>query len=302
MPSLRHQLELMIKDSRYALAYAMLFSFFSYTMWLSLTVIALVTLRRGLREGLWVMLPVSFIHAAVSTIHLPWSAAVLNALLTFLPVFSGALVLHQTTQWRMVAGVFFLQVVLAAILVQMFYPAFITEQFHYLQKIAQNLPEDNALLVLLSAQHKIDGRLLANYLFGTQAAGLIASALLPLMFGRQLQAGLFNPGGFRQEVLAFRSGKIELVLLTALIVGAYQQNVLAMNCLPVVGFYFLLAGLSVGYYVLAGKKSMWVLLLLVLPVGLLPFIMMPIYLLIGFFDGIINFRSYLPVRNASNAT
>lgn len=302
MSSLRRQLELMTKDSRYALAYAMFLSFSSYTMWLSLTIIALVTLRRGLREGLCAMLPVFFIHTATSTISLPWSAALLNAFLTFLPVFSGALVLHKTAQWRMVAGVFFLLVLLMTMSVQMFYPAFIAEQFQYLQKIAQDLPSDNALLMFFSAKHKIDANLLANYLLGTQAAGLIASALLPLMLGRLLQARLFYPGGFRQEVLSFRSDKIEVILFIALIVGAYQQNVLAMNCLPVMSFYFLLTGLSLGYYLLASKKSMWVLLLLVLPVGVLPFMMMPIYLIIGVLDGIINFRSYLPVHSASNVT
>jgi len=59
-------------------------------------------------------------------------------------------------------------------------------------------------------------------------------------------------------------------------------------------FYFLLAGLSLGFSVLARKTLMGSLLLLVVPLVLLPFVMLPVYVIFGSLDSLFNFRLYLP--------
>ena len=56
-------------DKRYALLYAVIFALFPYTTWLSLSVIALVTLKKGWREGALLVMPVSTAYFGMLLVH-----------------------------------------------------------------------------------------------------------------------------------------------------------------------------------------------------------------------------------------
>ena len=136
--------------------------------------------------------------------------------------------------------------------------------------------------------------MLANYLLGVQAVGVMLSSILSLALARFVQSQVYYPGGFKQEIFNLRGDKVGLVLLLAMMFAANQGNVIAIDVLPALLFYFLLAGLSLGLNVLAMKKPLGSMVLLIAPPLLLPFVMLPAYVIIGSLDSLFNFRLYLP--------
>ena len=113
------------------------------------------------------------------------------------------------------------------------------------------------------------------------------------MLARSVQAQLFCPGGFKREMLTFRGDKIELLLLVILFIAANQQNVFAMSLLPILIFYFMLAGLSLSFNVLAKQRPLRLMVLSIASILLLPFVMLPVYVIFGALDALFNLRSYL---------
>ena len=111
---------------------------------------------------------------------------------------------------------------------------------------------------------------------------------------RSLQSKLFYPGEFRREMLAFRGDKIGLLLLVCMFIAANQHNVIAISLLPILMFYFLLAGLSLSFNVLAKQRPLSLMILLIASLMVLPFIMLPVYVIFGSLDSLFNLRLYLP--------
>ena len=136
--------------------------------------------------------------------------------------------------------------------------------------------------------------ILANYLFGLQLASLVLSAILPLTLARSVQSQLYYPGGYQQEMYSLRSNKIGLLILVLMLVSANQGKLIAMDILPLLVMYFLFAGLSLSFHALAGKKIRGALLILITPLVLVPFVMLPVYVILGSLDSLFNLRLYLP--------
>ncbi|WP_133131394.1 hypothetical protein [Legionella yabuuchiae] len=161
------------------------------------------------------------------------------------------------------------------------------------KSILMELNAESNLLQLLGDDHGINPLIVANFLLGIQTAGLVFSSLFSLMIARWVQSLAYYPGGFSQEMRNFRADKIGLLFLSMLLIAAYFEIMIAVNLLPLVMFYFFLAGLSLGYNLLAQKKPLGTFLLLITPVILLPYVMMPLYLVFGSLDSLFNFRVYL---------
>jgi hypothetical protein len=286
--------KLLLENSQQALLQAIAFALLPYTAWLSVAIIALVTLRKGWRNGALLLIPVIGANFALSLLYVNATIASINALLTFIPCYLAACTLRLTVNWRAVALVFFLQVMLVLLLVQIIMPDVIMAQYLYFQAMIRDMQAESAFLTLLTEQTNLNQQALAYYLLGLQAIGIVFSASLSLMFARSLQSQLFYPGGFKREMLAFRGDKLGLLILVGVLVAANQHNLLAMSLLPVVMFYFLLAGLSLSFNVLAKQKPWRTLILLGASLFLLPFIMLPVYVIFGSLDSLFNFRLYLP--------
>ena len=282
----------LLTNKRYATLCAVLLAMAPFTAWLSLFVVALVVLRKGWREGTLFLMPVATAHFAFSLVSFTVSGAIINTLLTFLPCYLAACTLYLTTSWRAVASVFFLQVLLVVVLLQMFMPEFIMAQYLYVQAGIREAQPDGALLGLMNDTSSMKQIIFANYLLGIQAVTVVFSATLSLMLARSMQAQLYYPGGFKLEALAFRGNKIELFLLVAIFVAAMQYSVVAINILPILMFYSVLAGLSLCANTLASKKTRGVFFILVTPLVLLPFIAAPVYIIVGALDSLFNFRLY----------
>lgn len=289
-----------LENNRYALLCAVFFALFPYTTWLSQAIIALVTLKKGWQDGAQLLMPIATAYLGVLLIREPTIVAVINTLLTFLPTFLAACVLGWSVSWRAVAGLFAILATSSAVILHFMLPEFVTTQYQYLIAAIEQVRPD-LLVDALKDPTQVGAIKIANYFFGFQLVSLVVSSLLPLVIARSVQAQLYNPGGFRQELLVLRGNKIGLFCLCLLLITASQQYLIAMNVLPLFVFYFLSAGLSLCFNLLAEKKIRGRFLLLGVPLIVLPFVMLPIYVMIGSLDSLFNLRVYL-LSNAGKTT
>lgn len=291
---IRKQGTLLLNNNRHAMLHVVLLALLPYTSWLSVSIVALVTLRKGWRHG--GMLCLSAIIALFSASLIAGVAVIglVNALLTFVPCYLAACALRMTVSWRAVAGVFFLQVIIVMLFLQIFMPEFIMAQFLYLQTALREMQSENAILALINEKSSLNQMILASYLLGLQAVGVVLSACISLMMARSVQSQLYYPGEFRREVMAFRGDKLGLFLLVTLFIAAHYQHVLAICLIPMLVFYFLLAGLSLSFNVLLKQRPLSSLILIVVTLFLLPFVMLPVYVIFGSLDSLFNLRLYLP--------
>ena len=222
----------LLDNQKHALLYASLLAVFSFTAWLSAAVVALITLRRGVKEGCFLLFVAVVTHIAVTQVKIPFFSASINALLHFVPCFLAACILRFTASWSAVYRVLFVQVLLVIALLQQVAPDFIMAQFAYFQVVIKEMQPDGALSQFLAHINAEESVSLANYLLGVQAAGIVVSAVLSLILARAVQSLLYYPGGFRREMLGFRGHKIELIMLVGIIFLANHANVFAIACEP----------------------------------------------------------------------
>lgn len=286
------QAKYVLDDKRHAVLHTVMLALLPYTAWLSVTIIALVTLRKGLRDGSLLLASAIIASVCLSLVSTTVTLSLINAVFTFVPCYMAAGVLRLTVSWRAVAGLFLFQVILVVLFLQVFMPDFVMAQYTYLQKIVNEIQTESALLSLINDNNALNQKMLASYLLGLQAVGVVFTSILSLMCARSIQSQLFYPGEFGREMLSFRGDKLGLLLLVVLLIAANQQNVIAMSYLPIFIFYFLMAGLSLSCNVLMKHKPSRSIILLVSSLFLMPFIMLPVYVIFGSLDSLFNFRLY----------
>lgn len=285
------QCKILIDSKKKAILYAVLCSLLPFASWLSIALVSLVTLRKGAREGFDVMLPAMVVHTVPLMMLIPLSSTLINTIIAYLPCYFAALVLRRTEKWQMVFGFFLIQVFLGCVLIQLFIPEFIAEQFNQFKLILMHYQElvDTGIGSMSSSD-------LAQFYFGIQILSLIVSSIISLMFARSIQAKLFLPGGFKQELLAFRSGRLSLIILIGACLGTYYEIPLAINIIPVMLSYFLVSGFALAYFIFSRKRQFTVFILLILLILLKPTFVLFAYIVFGSLDSLFNLRSYLPDR------
>lgn len=290
----------LLSQDRVALLYAFVLMLVPYTSWMALSILALVTLRKGWQHGGVLVVPVITAHVILSLIsNIPLSVALIAAVVRILPCYAAACVLRVSTSWRIVALMLLMLALVWALALQLFLPHFIQAQFTYLETTLRELDAGRVVLDFWQSLH-IEPELLAHYLFGFQVVGLVLTTLMPLMFARSIQSRLFYPDEFRKELLSFRGDKISIALLVLFVLGAYQGYSLAIDGAPLVLLYFIFAGLSFGAQVLEKMKTLGAITVLFVPLMLLPVVVVPVYVMLGAFDSLFNFRLYLR-ENVSKA-
>ncbi len=287
---IQKQADLLVTQKSRALVYALVFALFPYTAWLAVIVIALITLRKGCLEGAVLLLPTMLVHLGVSLVFAATMVPIVNTLTLFLPCYFAACALRVTTSWQAACAVLFLQISLVVLCVQWMIPDFVMTQFVYLKTILEQTQSEGALSGLMHDNPALSDDMLAGYAFGIQMLSVVFSALSGLMFARSIQSRLYHPDGFRQEVLSFRAKKIMVILLVVLFFSALQKNMVAMMMLPSLVMYFLLSGLSLSANIFYKKNSRVILVLLLAPLMLLPFVMVPLYGVLGLVDSLFNLR------------
>ena len=290
--------QFLLKHKWHAMGTAIALALFSYTSWLAVSIIALVTLRRGSRDGAWLLAPVMIVNLTITMLSVSPTLALVNTVLLFIPCYLAACVLRSLESWQAVAWFFILLVSIAMLLVQSLMPDFLMLQYRYLQTVLSDIDTSGPLLAFLDHKTGLNQLMIASYFLGLQTVGVMLSAVFSLSFARSVQSELFYPGGFKREMLAFRGDKIALLLFALLFIAARQQSVLAMSLLPVLIFYFLLAGLSLSLNVFTKQKPRYSAIFMMVSLLIVPFIMLPVYVLFGSLDSLFNFRLYLPSKAA----
>lgn len=259
--------------------------------WLSGAVIALITLRRGLAEGL-------LIGGGAVAVLLPLYAfaigspmAILQPLaLLWLPVLALAQILRQTLSLA-----FTLQVagLLAAVGVLGFYglhgdPAAFWQGT--LQAVAEVFSAGTP-----GPEWQLAVEQLAPRLTGLWIANMLGIAVLCLLLGRWWQALLYNPGGFREEFHSLRFARWFAVLALAVIMGGlFSPPGVLSDLASVIGAVFLLQALAVMHAIASARG--WHVGWLIGVYLILPLMLRPVALL-GLVDTFVDFRA----RAASRA-
>ena len=256
--------------------------------WFSAAAVALVVLRRGLSDAVpilvWGLLP-AVVWAVVGD---------LTPLLVITGSAGLAVVLRQHNDWVRVLllavplGVVFALVLLSALSepLQQLAGSFREMLPELLEQMGVQLDEANRA-VLLS---RLD-QLMTPVLGGVLGAMHMLMVLVSLMLARYWQAGLYNPGGFRQEFHQLRLPPLASIGLLALVVLAPQWPALAMLS-PVASVPLLLAGLALLHGVVGARNlgKGWLIGLYVLLVLFVRFAY-PLIMFLAFVDSLFDFRS-----------
>lgn len=294
---LQQQAITVLSQPKYALFLTAMLSVLPYMDWLAMSLIALVTLRHGARAGMHLVIPALCAQFVLASFSLPIGSAMLLVFANVVPCYLAAYALKLSTSWRVVSGIFLGMVAVGVITIHTFLPELISEQYVHLEVMLQNITANNSMNLIDFWQGKgVSPALLENYLLGVQAASMVFSSVMSLLLARSIQSQLFYPGGFRSEMMHFRGDKVSLMIGLLLLTFSYYGYFFAINCLPFVLLYFILAGLSLAAYLFSGFRPILSVLMMVVPMILLSWIVLPLYALLGALDSVFNLRLYLSTK------
>jgi hypothetical protein len=281
----------LLNSRRDALIYVSVFAMLPFTAWLAVALVGLITLRKGKEAGINILLPAMVAHLVSLMTIVPLETAIINVLITFVPVYIAASVLRAKANWSLVFGALMLQSLIGVILMQCFAPDAVVVQYVHFQSLITELPVADQLVQAREYLASLDQLLLAHAFFGIQVLIIAFSATISLLFARFIQSTLFMPGEFKKEIAAFRSGKGALLILTILLIAGYFKTTMAVDLLPIMLFYFFLSGLNLSFIILAQKKIIAIMLFIVSLI-ISPFTMCMICSFLGIVDSLFNFRIY----------
>jgi len=274
------------------------FSFFSGA------VVGLVTLVKGSREGLFVLLGGTLLMVLLGVLTPGHPLAVASyALLVWLLAWLLAVVLRQSVSLSLAlllgsalgilaVGGFFL---LTGDPADWWYQHFTTEVLPILEK-AGMVFEDRARLNTELQQA-------SQLMTGSLSAFLLLGAIASLFIARRWQASLYNPGGFQTEFYQLRFGVtaalVALAMLAVLLVSSGIGSALLSNMLQPVMVIFLFQGLAIAHALVKvwSLNSVWLFVLYMLLLFALPYSLVLLALL-GMADNWLDLRSKFGHRKA----
>lgn len=250
--------------------------------WFSSAVTALVVLRRGMAPALPVII------AAALPSGWWWMRGDVIPLMSLLMVLLMAVVLRSRMRW---SEALIFGAIAGSVLIQLgvfIPPGGVTQ---VLELLRQSSPEVASRLTELS-RDGVDLETFLTLLIGSVTGLLVVLvAVASLALARSWQAGLYNPGGFREEFHALRLAPRELLLLVAVGIAASMLGFPALGALVAVPL--LVAGIALihGIFGLKGINGLWLGALYVLLVTTWPMIL--IVLLVAMIDSFVDFRGRL---------
>lgn len=263
---------------------------------LSLAAVALVTLRLGAVEGIYLQIGAGMAAALLGFFALDnYQFALLYALLLWLPVWLIAVILRVSRQLSMAVEV---AVFIGMLGVAGFY-LFVGDPPTLWAGFLEVMVKQTSAPVA-DMQDWIDN--FSRYMTGMFAAGAVFSLLFGLFLGRWWQALLFNPGGFKQEFLQLNtSPKLAIssivVLAVAFFAGGTVSEV-AWNMVILLFVLYTVTGTSVLHVVFAQTKmSRYAVPMFYITLFLLPQVLPPVAV-IGLIDAWLNIRKKTFESNA----
>lgn len=271
---------------------------------MSFASLGLVTMRRGGREGLILLLSCIALFGAITLL----AAQAIRADLLFLSVlwtmvWIVAMVYRQmlTPAWMInAAGV------IGLLCVAGFYLQVPDPAAFWLVILDQYLRPLLLEQQLLQSSTELDSLLtnLARVLTGVLAAMLSVVLIVSLLLARWWQAILYNPGGFRQEFYALRLGRVTtIVMIVLLVVSLLGQYAISTDMVTVVWLLFFFQGIAV-LHSLIGMTGMGVgwLVSLYLLLAIVPNYASPVISGLGLVDTWFDFRRRIRQKQKPDIT
>lgn len=215
--------------------------------------VALVTLRLGAFEGLYVLICSSVAAGLLGMLALgSYQFALMYVLVLWLPVWLIAIVLREGRHLSLAVEI---AVFLGIGGVIGLYLYAVEPAAMWKLMLTQMVPANAGP----EADVERTINVLIHYMTGIVAAGSVFSLLLGLFLGRWWQANLYNPGGFKQEYLALstkpRMTLISLAVVSVAFASSGAVAEVAKNITILLFILFTVTGTSVVHTVFA-KKSL----------------------------------------------
>lgn len=284
-----------------AAAFALLSLAFPPASIVSSASVALVTLRRGGKEGMYVLLFACLAAAILSMfLKIGYQFALLYGLVLWTPVWLISIVLREG---RNLGVAIEIAVVLGVAAVLGFYlyqsnPAQVWSGV--LSVMTQPMLEARPDVAVADIKQSL--QLFAHFMTGAIAAGSVYGLLFGLFLARWWQAALYNPGGFRAEFLAMKghmklaAGTLLLLALAALSSGKLAE--VSWNVALVLFVLYTFIGTAVLHACFAVMKgSRFMVPILYLTLVMIPHVMV-IVAIVGLTDNWLNLRNKISNQTA----
>lgn len=250
--------------------------------------IALVTLRRGGIEGVYILFGAGIAAALLGFFAIDnYQFALLYALLLWLPVWVIAIVLRERRQLSLAVEI---AVFIGMLGVAGFY-LYIPEPAALWSGLFEQMLQQTTAPV-----KDIKGWIgeFSHYMTGMFAAGAVFSLLFGLFLGRWWQSILFNPGGFKQEFLLLNtSPKLAISSMIILAIAFFSTGMLseiAWNMTILLFVLYTVIGTSVLHVVFAQTKlSRYAVPLFYVTLFVVPQVLPPVAV-VGLIDAWLNIR------------
>lgn len=213
--------------------------------------VALVTLRRGASEGLYVLGCAALAAGLLGFFIIGnFQFALAYVLVLWLPIWLISIVLREGQHLSLAVEIAIFLGILGVIGVYIFIadPTAMWKQV-LIQMTPANAPIENTRRTI---------EMLSHYMTGVIAAGSVVGLLFGLFLGRWWQAVLYNPGGFKQEFLSLMTrprytlGTLIVIAIALLNVGVISD--MASNLCVVLTVLYLLIGTAILHTVFANKS------------------------------------------------
>lgn len=256
--------------------------------------VALVTLRRGAFEGLFVLLCSCAAAAILGLLLLRgYQFALFYGLVLWMPVWVISVVLREGRHLSLAVEIAVLIGVLGVLFFYLYQDEPATMWQALLVQMFKPMLEAPAEMPVGDFEQSL--AVFAHYMTGIVAAGSVYGLLFGLFLGRWWQATLYNPGGFRQEYLSLNTPPwlaiASIIVLTTAWLDSGTASEVAWNIVILLFVLYTFIGAAVLHSILSGMKSgrfgvpMFYMTLVLIPHAMLP------VALIGLIDAWLNLRN-----------
>jgi len=241
-----------MQNRRNAILLALIFAVIPLMGWVADIIMALITLRKGAKEGAivlaWIMLP-----SVLLAFHGYPQILLYNALAGSVITYCFALVLRHSASWTdvlqaaVILGV--IEIVALHVVVPNLDADWSRELLKYFDMIRQQL-----MLQAANGDMQQWAGMIGKVITGFQITFLFIYNLTILGLARYVQARLYNPAGLRPELYNIRLGLILILIFFLVVLGSLLGSDIAIDCLFLALMPFLVAGISLVYCMAALMK------------------------------------------------
>lgn len=221
--------------------------------------VALVTLRRGGKEGLYVLICACLVAALLSMFLLGgYQFALMYGLVLWVPVWLISIVLREGKHLTVAIEIAVLLGIAGVLGFYLYQPDPVQIWRGMLAVMIQPMLEAKPDDVPVEAI-KQSAEIFAHVMTGMIAGATVTSLLFGLFLARWWQAMLYNPGGFRAEFLALKGhaqlAMITLVLVATVLLTSGLIAELCWNVLAVLFVLYVFIGIAVLHCSFASMKG-----------------------------------------------